>query len=166
MFDPEHLTNEDGVIARIEPAPFRRGTAIVVMTTLGALLVYLGLAGSGGNLGAAAFLVLTGGFALYMTQKLRTASKIALVLTVDGLFDENGREVVRLDNIKAVERGTFAFKPSHGFLIRLKARQGAGFAPGIWWRLGKKVGIGGVTPGPQAKFVAEVLAKMIAPDVE
>ena len=34
--------------------------------------------------------------------------------------------------------------------------------PGIWWRIGRRVGIGGVMPGHQTKAMAEILAALQA----
>ena len=61
----------------------------------------------------------------------------------------------------SVDRGAFAFQPSNGFLIRLRAGAERTWQPGMWWRIGTCVGVGGMTPGPQTKFMAETILAMI-----
>jgi hypothetical protein len=66
-----------------------------------------------------------------------------------------------MDGIRSVERGAFAFKPSHGFTLVMKEKQPRAWAPGLWWRLGRRVGVGGVTSAGQTKFMAEQIALRI-----
>jgi hypothetical protein len=78
-------------------------------------------------------------------------------LTVDGLFDTGGRCLARWEDIDRIDKGTFAFKPSNGFLIVLKRPGPRGWAPGLWWQIGRRVGVGGVTPRQSARFMAETM---------
>jgi hypothetical protein len=61
-----------------------------------------------------------------------------------------------------VERGAFALKPSNGFTLVMKHKSPRAWAPGIWWRTGYRVGVGGVTAAGQSRFMAEQIALMIA----
>jgi hypothetical protein len=47
-------------------------------------------------------------------------------------------------------------------LIRTNVPASRSWHPGLWWRLGQRIGIGGVTPGSQSKSMAEILSIMIA----
>jgi hypothetical protein len=38
---------------------------------------------------------------------------------------------------------------------------GFAWVPGLWWRIGKRVGVGGVTPSQPARYMAEVMSAMI-----
>jgi hypothetical protein len=69
--------------------------------------------------------------------------------------------IVPIDQIRSVERGVFAFKPSNGFTIRLKSKAPAAWQPGLWWRAGRSVGVGGVTSSTPAKFMAEQIHDLI-----
>jgi hypothetical protein len=42
--------------------------------------------------------------------------------------------------------------------------RGAGrrWQPGLWWRLGKRVGVGGVAPGHQTKAMAQIIEALLA----
>ena len=111
------------------------------------------------------------------------ACDIALVLAVDvsgsvdrheysiqtqglaeGLRDGNGRLLCRMDQIAGVDRGAFAFKPSNGFLVKLKEPMPRVWQPGLWWRLGRRIGVGGVTPAGQGKFMADMIALKLRGD--
>ena len=63
---------------------------------------------------------------------------------------------------RSVDRGLFAFKPSNGFVVVLSQGGWRGWAPGLWWRLGRRLGVGGVTSAAQAKAMAEILSIEIA----
>ena len=102
-----------------------------------------------------------GGGSIWLAEQMRKATAGRLELTRSGLREQSGLEVVHLDNIKAVERGMFAFKPSNGFLIRThKPVGGRAWRPGLWWRMGRRIGVGGITSAGQAKFMADMMAVM------
>jgi len=67
-----------------------------------------------------------------------------------------------LDNIEKVERGIFAMKPSNGFAVKLHQAPGFAFCPGLYWQMGRTLGIGGVTPRGAAKAMADGLAMHLA----
>ena len=75
--------------------------------------------------------------------------------------DSSGTVLARIDEIRSVVRGTFALKPSNGFTLVLNSKKPRAWMPGLWWRLGRRVGVGGVTNAGQAKFMAERISMMI-----
>ena len=83
-------------------------------------------------------------------------------MTDEAISDSNGLVLARIEDILAVDRGAFAMKPSNGFTLKLKTKQPRGWAPGLWWRLGNRVGVGGATAAGQSKFMAEQIALRIA----
>lgn len=157
MFNPD----QDGVYARVEASPMRRTSAVTLLFALGGLLLYVALIG-----GATALFTLGliggGGLAIWLGTSLFRATAGGLYLTADALCDAKGRVLAKVDDMQAVERGAFAFKPSHGFVVVLKHKAGRAWAPGLWWRMGRRLGIGGVLPSGQTKFMAEVIATWIA----
>ncbi len=146
-------------IATITPSPARRLVSFLVLAALGAMLVYLGLAMAGGGLFWQLVLIGFGAAMLWLAERLRRATALSILLDGQRLVDSSGRELCRLEDIERIERGAFAFKPSQGFLIRTRRPAGPrGWAPGLWWRLGRYIGIGGTTPAGQGKFMAEMIA--------
>ena len=144
----------------LRPSPPRRYLAYGCLLFLGILLIYLAFVGSP-EFGYRILLALLGMGSLAGAEALRRATLHSILLTDDGLEEEGtGRLIAHLDQIETVDRGLFAFKPSNGFAIRLKEPSAGAWAPGLWWRYGRRVGIGGVVSKPHAAAVAETLAQM------
>ncbi|MFK7877348.1 MAG: hypothetical protein AB8B71_16490 [Paracoccaceae bacterium] len=151
----------DTIHATISVSPVRRGAAYAVQLGLGALLVYAGFAGFAGFVGAT-FLVVMGVLVLWGAERMRQATRMSLVLTDDGLFDTSGAQLAAMSEITGVSRGAFALKPSNGFALILNAKQPRAWVPGMWWRFGNRVGVGGVTNAGASKFMAEQIALRLA----
>ncbi len=152
------MNNDD--IVRLAASRPRRAIMLVMLAVLGALLVMLGFTTPSDQLAfKALFLVLGLGFLALLPNVYRGSNRY-LVLREAGLFDENDNLLVPVENVRAVERGAFAFKPSNGFLLRLKTAQPRSWVPGLWWSQGKRFGVGGVISAGEAKSAAEVLASM------
>lgn len=157
MFEPD----KDGVYARIAASQTRRVSAMFMLVCLGALLVYVSFTSQTGFVGR--IIVLGLGIAsLVYSDMLRRATMCEIILTDEGVFDTTGRTLALFTDIENVQRGAFALKPSHGFSLIMKSPQTRVWAPGMWWRFGKRVGVGGVTPPGASKFMAEQIALRLA----
>lgn len=152
---------KDDVIATLYATAIRRVFAYLAVFGFGAILVLVAFV-QPPALGWQLFLLALGGGALTMAELLRRASLLGLELTEHVLRDTSGRELARLDQIVSVDRGAFAFKPSNGFVLHLNTRTPRFWAPGLWWRFGSRVGVGGVTPAGPAKYMAEQIALRIS----
>ncbi|MFD1508932.1 hypothetical protein [Lacimonas salitolerans] len=147
----------DEILARVQVSQGRRLMGVAMLVGLGAMLLYLSVVQPPAGLGWRVFLVVFGVLAVFLGVRMHTATALDLELTADVLRDSSGTVLARVDQIEGIDRGIFAFKPSNGFLLRLSARQPRRWAPGLWWRMGRRVGVGGVTPRHQTKFMAEVI---------
>lgn len=152
----------DDILFAAEVSAPRRWLGVGILVTLGLLLLYLAALRPPGSAGLLAFLVATGLAALALGLRMYRATQARLELTADGVRSSDGRMVARLSSIRSVDRGTFAYKPSNGFLLRLEDSAGPGWEPGLWWRLGRRVGVGGVVSGAQSKAMAEMISAMLA----
>ncbi len=150
------------VLAELQASAPRRWIGIAMMAVLGGLLIYIALVIPPVVLFWQGFLIVLGGLSLWLAQATRRATELRLILTETAIVDSAGETVAEIDDIEGVSRGMFAFKPSNGFVLRLNARGAGRWRPGLWWRLGKRVGIGGVTPGPQGKMMAQMIEALIA----
>lgn len=157
MFTPD----QDGVYARVQASAPRRVVAVTILVLLGALVIYAALA-QPPALQWLVFMLLFGGGVLWVAEKLRRATAVVIELTGDELRDSSGRVLAKISNVQQVERGAFAMKPSQGFTLVLRQKMPRAWAPGMWWRFGKRLGVGGVTSSGQAKFMAEQIALQIA----
>ncbi|MBA85401.1 hypothetical protein ACSSNL_02625 [Thalassobius sp. S69A] len=156
-----HETTSPYLATASASAP-RRWLGVGTLGLLGGLLLYVAFAAPPQNLAWLGFLIAMGLGAVFLADRMRRATELSVHLTADGLQDSAGQTIATLDNIARVDRGTFAFKPSNGFILRLTHKDTRQWRPGIWWRFGRRVGIGGVMPGAQTKIMAELLQAMIA----
>lgn len=146
------------VICTLTPSPVRRVVAVVVLAAVGLLPIWVLLTAPPAHPGWMLFLLGVGAGMLWLTVRLWQATDKAIVLTRAGLFDSDGTCIAPLADIVAVDRGVFAFKPSGGFALRLSRAPGRGWAPGLWWRVGRQLGVGGVTPNAQGRAMADMIA--------
>lgn len=150
------------ILARITASPVRRWFGVCVLLALA--LAVLSIAFTPEEVALTRRLPLTllglavagAGLALYR------ATALALELTPQGLRDSSGRMIAPMEQILGVDRGTFAFKPSNGFVLKLGAKYGLVLRPGLYWRIGKRAGIGGVLQGAETKQMADIIAVILA----
>ncbi|MFU8883218.1 MAG: hypothetical protein ACNA7Q_12695 [Rhodobacterales bacterium] len=153
---------QDEVIATVSASAPRRMMGIIVLAVLGGMLVYAGLVQPPVNIFWQLILIAAGGVILFMAERMRRASVVTLELTRDVLRDSGGTVLVRVDQIDTVNRGVFAFKPSNGFVVVTRQPQPRHWSPGLWWRVGRRIGVGGVTPPAQTKFMAEMIQILLS----
>lgn len=155
-------TENPEIIATVMPSTIRRYAGLLILLLLGGMLVYVALAMPPASILWRVFLLGFGAVVLWLAENMRRATKIGVVLTRDALQTTDGQVLVRVEDMQGVVRGSFSLKPSNGFSVLTKERQTRGWAPGVWWKFGKRVGVGGVTAASQAKFMSELLAAMLA----
>jgi len=157
MFQPD----ESGVLAVVEASKGRRMAACGIIYILGLLLIYIALSDPPALPLLLAVLALGIG-AIALAEALRRTALPDILLTEDAIATRDGQIIAQIDNIISVDRGAFAFKPSNGFTLKLKAKQPRGWAPGLWWRFGRYVGVGGAVSAGQTKFMADQTAILVA----
>ncbi|NCQ24923.1 MAG: hypothetical protein COW54_05480 [Rhodobacteraceae bacterium CG17_big_fil_post_rev_8_21_14_2_50_63_15] len=149
------------VLMELRASPGRRLLGVGSMASLGLMLLYLTLV-QATAMGWQIFMVGTGALSLWLAQRMWRATALHLELTRDGLRSSDGRMIAPLADVAAIERGVFAFKPSSGFLIRMEKKAPNAWQPGLWWRVGRRIGVGGVTPTTQSKVMAEMMSDLTA----
>lgn len=148
-------------IAELYASPGRRIFGVGVLSFLGLLLLRMGL--MGGGPGLLDLVVLGMGIcAIAAAWVMYRATLRSVILTSEVLIDSEGVVLARLDDIASVDRGTFAFKPSNGFLIRTKGRGARLWQPGLYWRFGRRIGVGGITRAAEAKAMADLITIKLA----
>ena len=90
------------------------------------------------------------------------ATQHHIILTDQSLISTSGEIICTLDNVEAVDRGLFAMKPSNGFVIKTKTADVRRWVPGLWWRIGGRIGVGGVTQPGEAKFLVEQMQALLS----
>lgn len=152
---------DDEILATVEASTLRRWIGVAMLTAMGGLVIYVALARPP-SLGWQLFLLVAGAASLWMADRMRRATEHRIELTTTELRATDGTCIARIDEIDQLDRGAFAFKPSNGFLIRTRGPAARVWRPGLWWRMGRRIGIGGVTPGSQTKVMSEILDAMLA----
>ncbi len=152
----------DQVLVTVTPKPARRVFAAGTTGLLGLILVYVAAAFPPAEPVWLAFLLLLGALCLYWSWRVWQATGVTLELTRRELREAGGRQLCAIDNVDRVDAGAFAFKPAAGFLIHLKEPMGRVYAPGLWWRAGRRVAVGGTTARGEGKAVAELVNVMLA----
>ena len=148
-------------LAVLEPSLGRRWLGVIVLSAVGVLLLWISFTHPPQSLLARFAIPVVALLFFWQAQWNLRVTKTGLVLTREGIFDGDGNLVCSLYNMMEVDRGLFAFKPSNGFLVRLHESEPKGWAPGLYWRLGKRLGIGGATKPSQAKAMADMIEVMI-----
>ena len=145
----------------LRAAQARRAMAVGVLYGFGGVAVYTAVADVPGLLWSVALLALgLGGMAA--GEMLRRATRRALCLDETGLVDSAGRVLARWDDIVGIERSSFSLRPSNGFTLRLTRPGARAWQPGMWWRLGHRLGVGGVTPARETRAMAEAIELRLA----
>ncbi|MEM9575909.1 MAG: hypothetical protein AAF999_02720 [Pseudomonadota bacterium] len=156
MDDPQ-----EEVLATVTPSAGRRVLGIGMLSFLAVLVLYVAIT-TPPSLGWQLFLVALGAISLMIANAMRKSTRQTLELTREELRDDAGTLIVRLEDVVSIDRGAFAFKPSNGFLLRLRKPYGRDWRPGLWWRAASRIGVGGMTPMRPTKYMAEVIAVILA----
>ena len=99
---------------------------------------------------------------LFGALRIWQSSRTELELTPSELRETDGRQVVRVADIVKVDREAFGvLKPTNGFVIITRKSMPLVVSPGIWWRFGKRIGVGGLTGAGEGKAMAELLQDML-----
>lgn len=162
MKDKKTKGKPEPVVARLDVSQARRIIGVGVQIALG--FVFISLAGTFPRDQMLLRLVMLGLGLLvfYFAYVTWMVTETALILTDSGLRDDKGRLLAEMDNVREISRGALALKPSNGFTIVLYKGTGFAWVPGLWWRIGNRVGVGGVTPSQAGRYMAEMIAMKIA----
>lgn len=152
------MDHENEPIAMLRVSTARRIFGALIQGGLGVLLIGIAMQLPDPSAVGVAVLIGIGILALWLAQLSYRATGRQLILTRKKLHDSNGEVLARVEDIVSVDRGFFAFKPSNGFLLRLSTPGQRRWLPGLWWRMGTRVGVGGATSGKAAREMADLIS--------
>ena len=150
------------ILAKVTPSQPRRLFGVGALAVLGGLLLWVALSTPPSSILALGFLLGSAALSLVLMEAMRRATAVTLTLTTEALTDSRGQILARVADMERVDRGIFAFKPSNGFLLRVSTPAPAHWSPGLWWRLGRRIGVGGVVSAAQSRAMADIIGAMIA----
>ena len=148
------------ILATMKASVPRRFMGVTMLAAVGSAVLYVAFSAPP-EPAWLVFLLVIGVGALWSAVRMWLATEHSIELTQSQLRCTDGTLIANIDDITGIDRGFFAFKPSHGFLVRTQTSQGRVWQPGLWWRMGRRIGVGGVTPGAQGKAMAEILAALL-----
>ncbi|MFZ1726565.1 MAG: hypothetical protein WBO29_04265 [Albidovulum sp.] len=148
-------------LARISPSVFRRFFGVATLGSIGILLILIVFSRSPISFSTALILLAAGVLALSLSVMFYRATQCGLVLTDEELTDTSGRLLAKVADIHRVERGFLAFRPSNGFSLLLKSAQPRAWVPGLWWRFGRRIGVGGIISGAEGRGLADMIAALV-----
>ncbi|WP_170324468.1 hypothetical protein [Ruegeria arenilitoris] len=151
---------QQDILATIKPSPARRWLGVGMLSVVGVLVLSVALAQPPEPLWMV-FLLAVGGAAFWLAYRMWHATNDWIELTQSELRTGAGHVIAKVEDIEAVDRGVFAFKPSNGFLLKTRVGGENSWAPGLWWRLGRRVGVGGMTAAAETKFMTDVLSSLV-----
>lgn len=149
------------IIAKLEPSLGRRWAGVVALTLAGLTLIGTVVLRRPDSVFVTFIAILLGGVFLWQAQWNLRVTRLGLYVTRQGVYDSDGQMIVALSDIEEVDRGLFAFKPSNGFLLRLFRPEKARWAPGLYWRIGRRMGVGGATNPAQTRKLAETIEMLL-----
>ncbi|MCY4260316.1 MAG: hypothetical protein OXC91_08655 [Rhodobacteraceae bacterium] len=139
----------------VQPSPPRRWLAIGFLVLCGCLLGFTGLASLPTGGVYAVIQCLAALSAIWAAWCVHRATAHCIEFVGDELRCTDGTLIASIDDIQRVDISLFAFKPSNGMVLVLGKSMSTRWQPGLWWRVGRHVGIGGCTPKAQARQLAE-----------
>jgi len=161
LFTRSLEADPDEILIGVDASPIRRLIGVMALLALCAIVLWHGYQRySDSGEGLITMLIALAG--IYGALRFWQSSSIGLVLTPTELRETGGRQVVRVADITSVNREAFGIiKPTNGFVIVTRESLPAAISPGIWWRLGRRIGIGGLTGAGEGKAMAELLQEML-----
>ncbi len=149
------------ILVKLEVAQPRRMFGVILLFGLGLTMLYISASSPPSKIGELAVLLGFAGLFIWSGVRLYRATADTVLMTRESITTASGAEICRIEDIDNTDRGFFAFKPTNGFLIRTKTAQSRHWSPGLWWRFGKKIGIGGVTSPRQAKEMVAMIDLLV-----
>ncbi len=144
-------------ILKIQPSASRRIFSVLILSLSAGVMIYFAITDPEQSIVLKLILLFLAGIFLWQVQASLRFPNAALILKRDGLYDDQGELICRLSNIALVDRGWFSIKPSNGFLLRLHEKTSIKWLPGVYWRIGKRMGVGGAISPAQTKEFSDKL---------
>ena len=149
------MTDADSIEMKV--SPFRRWFAAGTVALTG--VIFLGMALQNPPNGALLQLMIWALAALLLASalKLWRDTEVGVRLVGTRLETCAGELIVAMEDVEAIERGHFAFRPSNGFSLSLKRKAALRWRMGLWWTAGKRAAFGGAASSVEAKRLAEAI---------
>ena len=127
---------------------------------IGALLVQ----GAITSLISTVILLVVAGVFGWSAYRMATVPAKGIVFDGKSLETEDGLVLAKMDEIVDVQTSIFAMKPTNGFTLILNSTSKMPTRPGIFWRQGRHMGVGGLLRASEAKSIGKAIqAEVVRP---
>ncbi|HSF93004.1 MAG TPA: hypothetical protein VLA51_12490, partial [Paracoccaceae bacterium] len=109
----------------------------------GVFMVMLAASTVASNFVAMIPMLLIGAGMLWLAWRYWNATSSGLIFTGAGLFRQDGTLIIPAAAIEDLDRTTFGFRPTNGFVLKLNRPVGRAWQPGVYWSYGKSFAVGG-----------------------
>jgi len=89
--------------------------------------------------------------------RMATVPDAGIVFDGHSLSTEDGVLLAAIEDIAEVQTGIFAMRPSNGFTLIMKKAGKMPTRPGIYWRQGRHMGVGGLLRAAEAKSIGKAI---------
>ena len=99
--------------------------------------------------------------AFWFKNFLKKYSKVGFLINEQGLFNLDKSPICKMHEIDRVDASPYTFKSANGFIIILKTKNSFESVPGLYWKVGKRISIGGLVSKNESKFLSGLLLQFL-----
>ena len=103
------------------------------------------------------FLISTLWFKKFISQH----PKVGFLLNQEGIFNLDNSIVCRIEDIETIDTSPYTFRSANGFIVFLRERSTFKIVPGLYWRLGNRISIGGLVSKAESKFLSTTMLNLM-----
>ncbi|MEO0344428.1 MAG: hypothetical protein AAF198_13420 [Pseudomonadota bacterium] len=121
------------------------------------LIVAIMIQGSITHVLSAVILLAIAALFMWAAWRMWNAPHFGIVFDGDSLKTEDGATIAKMSEIQSVQVGLFVMRPSNGFMMMMKQPGIFPTRPGVVWRQGRRIGIGGILRSSEAKSIGRAI---------
>ena len=99
--------------------------------------------------------------AFWFKRFLSQYSNVGFLINKMGLYDLHENLICRISDIQRVDSSPYTFKSANGFIIILKEKTSFQLVPGLYWRLGRRISVGGLISKNESKLLSTAVANFL-----
>ena len=153
---------QDQGIAVIRRPELLRWAVVITLILMGGFCGLIGLSLFAQSVLPALALVVIASGCLWLAWATFQTDCSSVMFDGERIYTNSGVELCRLDEVADLQRGMAMLKPSGGFIILLTGDAPRGWSPGLWWRYGTRIGVGGAVSTRACKHMADSISGALA----
>lgn len=100
-------------------------------------------------------------FCLWQAYRMHLAGQRSLILYEDRLTLDDGELIAPLSEVVSIDRSLFAYKPSGGFILKLREKSPRGGVMGLYSRRGRRIAVGGIVSSVGGRGMADMIQALL-----